>query len=105
MWTIYYGDGDTFSSDDGGPDVAPAQNVQVIVQYAEQSGWYLQVGSDYYIWSDGRWVGVDLFGVWDYCSLLGWKRVLLGRMLSNDQFNEVYQRAKADRDLLIRGGK
>lgn len=97
-WRIYYGDGTTFSSEDGGPELAPARNVQLIVQGDSEHGWYMQHGTPYYIWrpEQDRWVGVNEDGKFDYLIDPGWKRVLYGRTLTTPEFLALYQ--LADRD-------
>ena len=96
-WTIYYGDGSTYS---GLIEQVPTRDVQVIVQSCPNSGWAMQHTHDYYVWRDdmNEWRGTDDFGLWDYLARDGWKRVLFGRTLSIDEFNAIFQRAKKDRD-------
>lgn len=91
-WQIFYGDGTTFSDEDGGPEEAPARDVQVIVQDCKQHISELVTGGDYYIW-EGRWRAVDLFGLYDYLIEPGWKVVLFGRMISQDEYSELVHRA------------
>ena len=103
-WRVYYGDGTTFSSEDGGPADAPGRNVQVIVQADERVGRCLLSQHDYYVWR-GEWIGVDLFGLFDYLVDTGWARVLCGRMIPHKAFRDAYQAAKADPDFPPRSGK
>jgi hypothetical protein len=67
--------------------------VQVIVQDHPDVGWHTQSGYDYYIKRD-RWVGVDLFGLYDW--LLDTGLVLFGRTLTTAEFNKVMTRAVKD---------
>ena len=94
--TIYYSD----QVYEGGPEDAPTRDVQAIVQSAEGVGWAMQHTADYYVWRADldEWRGTDIFGLWDYLARDGWKKVLFGRTISNDEFNAVYQRAKRDRN-------
>lgn len=101
---VYYSNGTTCSSDEYTPETLPARDVQVIVQDDPDVGWATTHTRDYYLWRDGRWVGADIFGLWDYLSRPGWKRVLFGRTLLRDEFNEVYQRAKADKNFASKHG-
>ena len=98
-WKIYYGNDSCFSDEAGSPDLAPKLDAQVIVQHDRNHGRYLQFASDYYIWSDSCWLGVDQFGMWEYlfCSP-GCKVVLAGRTISNKKYQALYQRAKKDPD-------
>lgn len=93
-WTIYYGDGTTY---EGPVELAPARDVQVIAQVDRALGWIAASGTDYYVWRDGRWFGVDKFGLFDYLIAPGWKRVLFGRMLTAEEYNAVWARVTADR--------
>ena len=49
-WKIFYGDGATFSSDDGDIKDAPATNVQIIVQAHDDTGRYHQSGREILVW-------------------------------------------------------
>jgi hypothetical protein len=95
MWKIYYSSG-TYSGDD--PGFAPARDVQVIVQSDKNNGWFIQTGSDYYIWRDERWWGVDYPGLFDYLIEPGWKRVLFGRTIDGEEYNRIMSRAMRDPD-------
>jgi len=89
---IYYGDGSVVE-DTGSP---PARDVQVIVQPHPGVNVELVTGQDYYVrMSDGRWKGVDLFGLFDY--LLDSGIVLFGRTITKAEYNAIYQQAKADK--------
>jgi len=122
-WRIYYGDGSTFSDEDGSPGEAPIVNVQVIVQPGKQTGRYWQAGSDYYVFWNDRWVGVDIAGVLDFlvdCSLLEWGDeidaavivqravntglVKLGRMMEKEAYYALLARANDDPDFPMRTG-
>lgn len=92
-WKVYYGDGSTFA---GVVEDAPARDVQIIVQSSKDHGWQALSGTDYYIWRGDRWAGADQFGMYDYLIEPGWKRVLFGRTLTNDEFDAVWQRAMSD---------
>lgn len=93
-WKIYYGDGSVYDSEEGSSP--PARDVQVIVQDHPKVGKELVTGADYFIRKNGRWMGVDLFGLWDYLLDLG--LVLFGRMVTTEEYREVMRRAMADRD-------
>ena len=100
-WRVYYGDDSTFSDQDGGVDVAPFFDVQVIVQADKDHGWRTQTG-DYYVWDDRGlgycWWGVDDVGLIDYLHTDGWKRVLLGRKITSNRYNDIMRRALEDPD-------
>lgn len=96
-WKVWYGDGSSFSDEDGLPEEAPGFNVQVITQENEQSGRYNQCLDDYYIFRDGRWFGVDFVGFLDYVvNELG--AVKLGRTLTNEKFQKILELAESDPD-------
>ena len=99
-YRIYYSDG-RYS---GPPELAPVRDVQVILQPDKDVGWYFQTGSDFYVWWGERWLGVDKFGLMDYLMEPGWKRVLIGRTINNDEYRRIYQEAKEDRDLARKSG-
>jgi hypothetical protein len=94
-YRIYYGDG-TESED----VITSARDVQIIMQVDPTRRPYFQSGSDYYVWRDDYWRGVDIFGLYDY--LLDSHRrdrtmVLFGRTLKNAEYNAIYQKAKGDK--------
>lgn len=90
MIKYFYPDG--FSYEGNNP---PARGVQVIVQ-EDDSGPYMTTGADYYIWREDRWVGVDIFGLFDYLIESG--LVLFGRTITNDEYREILQRAKVEKN-------
>jgi hypothetical protein len=89
-WRIYYGDGSVLEGE-GCPDVEVVRNVQIIVQEHPDIGWHTQSGHDYYVWRDDRFVGVDLFGLYDWLMERG--DVLFGRTISTDEYNATMKRA------------
>lgn len=99
-WIIYYGDGSTFSSNDGTWLRAPVDNIQVIVQTNPEGGLMTCAGSDYYFMTmrDGdehpRWYGGDIIGLLEYLRTTG--RVKFGLHISNGQYKKILERAKKD---------
>ena len=92
MFLIYYGDGSVYKSTDSSG--YESRDIQVIVQENEDVGWYTVTGSDYYIWRDNKWIGVDIFGLFDF--LLDSKIVLFGRTIDGDEYEEICMRAIKD---------
>lgn len=103
-WRIYYGDGSTYSDEDGPPELAPKLDVQIINKCDETPGidnrGTLRVQQyDFYWWTEeAEWFGGDIFGLWDYMQRPGWKVVLFGRSRSYQRFLQVRQRALSDAD-------
>lgn len=97
MYKIFYPDNRIFDSelDDGPP---PARGVQVILQEDDRVGPYFQTGSDYYVWIEDqqKWQGVDIFGLFDYLIESG--LVLFGRTITNQEYQEIYQKAKVHKN-------
>ncbi len=96
-FTIYYSDGSAF---EGAVEDAPTRDVQVIVSPCQNTGWTTEHSQNYYVWRDdlSKWQGADAFGLWDYLARPGWKKVVFGYMVSEQEFNAIFRRAKADRD-------
>ena len=98
MWTIYYGDGSVFTSEDGAPSDAPRTDVQVIAIDNPKTGVAFEQGSDYFIYEPERvtlgFVGVDIFGMQDH--LLRAKRqcVFFGRHMTDEEFWAFYANVK-----------
>lgn len=105
-WRIYYGDGSTFDSEAGGPEDAPAYDVQTIVQ-ADNTPEPANVGRqvlrlhDWYYWrvDEGVWVGGDLMGIIDL--LLAREPIIAlcqGRRIPVVRYNAIVARAMSDPD-------
>jgi hypothetical protein len=101
-WIIFYEDGSTFSSDDGGPANAPDQGVLIIAFANVNTGRTLLHSADYYAWhrvdeTRGEWVphsqrGLDYYWAKDdepgiYVS---------GYAVPNARFQEIIQKALDD---------
>jgi hypothetical protein len=57
--------------------------------------------TDYYIWLGNRWLGCDLFRLWQYIFVekFNFRKVALaGQTISNKEFTKIGQRARALRD-------
>jgi hypothetical protein len=93
---IYYGDGSTYEGD---PFQAPGVDVQVVVvKWEGPRGWRKVQGKEVYLWMGPLgWRGADVGGMWDY---FAWYRepqkVLMGRTIHDDTFNEISKRASAE---------
>lgn len=82
-WRIYYGDDSTFTNLDGSPWDAPAVGVVAITVADPSVGRWVARASDYYVYDPAQftpaWEGVDTFGLWDYLTQPGPRKVLFGR--------------------------
>lgn len=103
-WRIYYGDGSTYDNLSGPVEDAPSRDVQVIVLADELVGRSMWHSKDYYWYDNGLWVAGDDFGLWDYLSRPGWKKVLFGRTLTKPEFLMVLEKAQADTGFLTKSG-
>lgn len=101
-WRIYYSDGTTFSSADGGWEDAPGWDVQAVVYRDPIVGWAIRHQGDFFrLDDDGTVVGMDVAGLLDWTvNELGIKA---GRMLSQQKFAAIRQRAKDNMAELKRG--
>lgn len=73
----------------------PARGVQVILQDNTYVGVESVTSSDYYVLRDGRWCGVDIFGLFDYLMETG--LVLFGRTISAEEYDAVMQRVQTEK--------
>lgn len=101
-WRIYYGDGSTFSHEDGPPSAAPPLNVQVIsyasAVIAQEVGVELLFGKDYYWFEHDEWFGGDLFGLFDYLvRAQGTANVKFGRVVPRGAYQVAIDRATAEK--------
>lgn len=118
-WKLYYGDGSTFSDEDGSWEDAPALDVQALVCEDSDVGYELNEGSDgwiqNYIWwpEASRPWGVDAYGSLDYLVEVGALELgepistmslqdlidagmKIGRSINSKRFEEIHQRAARD---------
>lgn len=101
-WKVYYGDGLTFSSNNGEPSQAPPYNVMAVVQLDKRTGISVYNQWDWYFYSTGinKWFGADLFGVMDQimhnCEKI--KGVIQGRVTTSEKFQEILNKARNDKD-------
>lgn len=99
-WKIYYGDGSSFSSNDGPVWDAPPHNV-VAVRHKTENGSQTLNTWDWYIYrSDVGWWGVDMMGMVDqvmhFANLV--HGVKQGRCVPDEQFQEIMRTARSDTD-------
>ncbi len=89
-----------FTTDDeyqpGDEKPLPVRDVQVIIQDDPRVGAHLVTSGDYYVWRGGKWIPVDIFGLFDF--LMDTGLVLFGRTISNAEYMAIYQRAKAEKN-------
>lgn len=104
-WRVYYGDGTTFSNEDGDVEDVPSRDVQVVVQVDTRTGWSPLYSNDYYWYDKGEWIGGDLFGLFDYLTRPGWKKVLFGRTISHEEYQTIVRRARQDKDFPRKSAK
>lgn len=78
------------------PDELPALDVQVVAVAHPVVGVRLWCAKDYYWYEGDTWIGGDTFGLWDYLSRPGWKRVLFGRTISDTAYETICRAAWAE---------
>lgn len=102
MIIIFYADGSTYQD---GPANAPKVGVIAIVQpNGDSPGHHVIQKGDFYLWREdwhgGMWQAADRDGKETYMRQPGWKVRLCGESVPNDVYEEITQRALAQRDLL-----
>lgn len=100
---VYYSDGSTY---DGPPENTPIFEVLVIVERSKEHGYRLVTNGDYYCWDNERkrWLPGDELHMIQYLHRPGWKRVLLGITVNNNEWNDVMKRATSDPDFPVKTG-
>jgi len=99
LWRVHYDDGRTVSNLETAIEDVPGVGILVIAQFNRDVGRELLCRKHFYYWERGLWWGCDLFGLWDYLTRPGWKKVLHGRNIEHNQFSACYERARLDPDL------
>lgn len=105
-WRIYYDDGSTYSDADGPVELAPCTGVLVIVQRDPRVGVVRWFHKHHYAWDHAQWLGLGderapgdgLWGLVDYLSRPGWKKVLSGRTVPYAAWTSVLNQAMTDPD-------
>jgi hypothetical protein len=95
-WRVYYGDGGRFGDPDGAATDTPGLGVVAITQTDPENGRYVLAGDGYYWWEHDRWWSGDLLGCWDYLTRPGPRKVLFGRQVPNDRYQEILRIADTD---------
>ena len=91
---VYYDGGKEFDSSKGGP--MPGRGVQAVVQDHPEVTSEIVTACDYYVkMKDGRWKGVDIFGLFDW--LLDSGLVLFGRTIGRQEYMDICNRALKDK--------
>jgi len=93
MYRIYYTPDNWIETEGAELHGEKARGVQVILQPHPEVVVELVTSSDYYVLRDGRWWGVDIFGLFDF--LLDSGLVLFGRTITRDEYAEVMRQAMA----------
>ncbi len=98
-WRLYYEDGSTFGSNDGGPDESPVWGIVVIGQRTgDQYDKVLCSGVPWYVFrSDlGFWQELDVVGFHDvlFNNAHNVAAVRPGRYVPSDKFKESWKRAR-----------
>lgn len=98
-WRVFYGDGSTVD-DRADPFEVPGVDVQAIVQADDDVGRFVLHGHDFHWWEPDcqQWFGGDHFGLWDYLSRPGPRKVVFARSLPNTAYKAILARALADPD-------
>jgi hypothetical protein len=103
MFKIYYGDG-TVYDDQAHPELAPKRGIQAILQSNDDKpGYHVVQRGEYYLWRDdwgGMWQAADYTGFILYLLDPGYKIVLLGETVPNDDYARITKIALAERKRL-----
>lgn len=99
-WTIIYEDGSEFTSEDGTPEEAPPEGVQVIIDANPIVGRRVLTSPlGFYWYENGEWwVCLDFMGkgFTDYLRKPGYKVIKFGSTIGDDEFRALHDRAVDD---------
>jgi hypothetical protein len=96
VWRIYYADGSTYSNLDGAPEDAPGDGCLAIAQMDKTVGYRIEHNDGFYWWEKECWFCGDEYGLMQYQTDPGWKKVILGRAVLHDEWLAMWKRIKAD---------
>lgn len=101
-WKIWYYNGSTYSSDDGPPENAPRDGVEVVVVKSAAYGRIIWCRYEGYTWQNGAWVAHNnREGIQQYERLFPNPIVLNGFAMSDEQFLAIYHEALDDADVIL----
>ena len=97
-YKIFYDDGTTITDEICPINKIPKRGVQGIVVADPSLGRRTEHSSDFYIFvpTRGTWRGVDYFGMYDYMIEPGFKLVLYGRVLSDEDYRKFWDLMLSD---------
>ena len=107
-WRIFYDDGSTFDSGNGGPHNAPAFGVMCIVYPHELVGRKILTRHDWYYFAveAGEWWGSDIFGLLDrLLHRLPTVGVCAGRNAPDIIYQYALAQADKDTDFSLKSGE
>lgn len=91
-WKLYFDDGSVFSSLNGRWEDAPADGIQVLVEFYEDGTKKLHLERDYYILDEGKAYGTNNLNPW----LRKKREVKFGRWSADDKFKGLVAKAKRE---------
>jgi len=96
-WIIWYGDGSSIDWTQMSPHEVPRWGVVCVTQESAEHGRVLWNNGDYYFYEDNQWMRCDFIGLIDYITRPDpYKIILIGRMISNNKYMEIFRRACED---------
>lgn len=109
-WIIYYDDGSSFTSDDGPPEKAPREGVQVISNANQAIGKLLWHSAEAYCWhNEGEWVPHSSTGLQRYLALSEQGKepgiYVLGYAIPYFRFQKIYTSAVDDTRMAFKTGR
>lgn len=100
---IYYGDGSVY---EGPPaDIQQVVDVQCIVHSdlrnsPYETGRSVMHSFDFYVYGEGQWIGINgLVDLVDHVLFRPIEKVVKGRMIPNQKFEDILERATRDKGL------
>ena len=99
-WRIYYGDGSTYSDEDGPPEAAPPWGAVAVVTRDPNDPREITsvhgTGFDYFVYDGAGWWGVDFVGLIDRLATRTAQVVCFGRTIRTADFESVIARSVKD---------
>jgi len=99
-WRVYYSDGSVITSTDGVDALEPYGVICILQKKLLDGRYYMTSNAPYYLFMEGEWLPAYENDLVDHLihNPKSMDKLLVGRIVSKSRFQEIYEKAKADKN-------